>query len=487
MSEQPPSLKPEFLTTQKAAECILDIIDSAKNRIVLISPYVNPKEIIFVKLEEASKKGKQILLVCNEKSLTAGVKQRIISIINLKLLNHGHAHAKCYYNEEKVMYTSLNLLESSENKNMELGILIKRAHDQEMYYSALAEPEKIVSSCLTRINANYKSSNYSKYQNSTFHNFDKYKIREFIEIPGKKGVCIRCKTGLNYLNGSLPLCTNCYRIWIQFFNFNYVERFCHWCANKNGTSKRKPFCSTCYKNYQVFENTGIIIEPLVEIKIEQPPPIPRSENIPDSRTVFPPPIPQKQIITEETPISDTANPEIRTSPVEKKSYWKYIIYSFAVIAISIGSWLLYNHFKNGIDIVKNHDEILAEIINNYFSDINQQPVKVAKYFAPTINTFIKVKNLTPNGVDSLIKVSSGEFMYGKSSIIDSTLSISKDPNGYSAVSFWINFKCFRASKVQFEKCKVHEEFLFDENDKIVSVKELGIEDLKFSFKDPDKL
>src|SRR3546814_16543937 len=53
-------------------------------------------------------------------------------------------HAKCYLNEELCIVTSLNLYEFSQVNNNEMGILIQRSDDAELYRDAYEEAQPII-------------------------------------------------------------------------------------------------------------------------------------------------------------------------------------------------------------------------------------------------------------------------------------------------------------------------------------------------------
>jgi hypothetical protein len=53
-------------------------------------------------------------------------------------------HAKCYMNEELCIITSLNLYEFSQVNNNEMGILIQRGEDSQLYKDAYEEAQRII-------------------------------------------------------------------------------------------------------------------------------------------------------------------------------------------------------------------------------------------------------------------------------------------------------------------------------------------------------
>ncbi|MBI3511973.1 MAG: hypothetical protein HY064_15045 [Bacteroidetes bacterium] len=463
----------EFPNTKEAADIILEIIRTARNRIILISPFVDPSDNFFAELEKASSLGKSILLVCIENKLKDEVKGKLSRMKNLEILNHEDVHAKCYYNEELLISTSLNLSRYSEQHNIENSTVFKKTENPDRFYRASAQPEMIVRDAISRIPRSNEFAKKKIFTPINSYNYDNLKLTFFKPIPDQKGVCIRCGDGVNYLNGNFPLCSTHYNVWAIYNDWNYKENFCHWCKTETPTSKRKPFCISCFRKYEEFANPNIELNNKRKPKSE--PPSPQEM----------PPISKKDAVEKSKPIIEVPRANSSISSDENKSTKKYLTTSIIVIVLSLGAWVLFNYFKSDSPIIKNHDDVLKEIVHNYYSDLNNPTIRVSKYFSPAVENYFKVKNITPAGVDSLINVGTKEFMYGESKIIDSTFAISKDPRGNIAVGFWVNFKCFRVSKVQYEKCKVHEEFVFDKNDKIISVNEIKIQDLKFSFKNSD--
>jgi hypothetical protein len=53
-------------------------------------------------------------------------------------------HAKCYLNEEACIITSLNLYEFSQINNNEMGVLLSRGDDNDLYKEAYEEAQRII-------------------------------------------------------------------------------------------------------------------------------------------------------------------------------------------------------------------------------------------------------------------------------------------------------------------------------------------------------
>ena len=61
------------------------------------------------------------------------------------------------------------------------------------------------------------------------------------------GLCIRCR-GSVPLNPDRPFCGGCFRVWAEWENWDYSERFCHACGDDVETSRRKPLCEGCFRS-----------------------------------------------------------------------------------------------------------------------------------------------------------------------------------------------------------------------------------------------
>jgi 5-methylcytosine-specific restriction endonuclease McrA len=72
---------------------------------------------------------------------------------------------------------------------------------------------------------------------------------ESVTEPVKFGVCIRCKQSIS-LDRNTPYCYSCFRVWKQFTNLHYKEKYCHVCGKENPSTKLKPTCYECYRRNQ---------------------------------------------------------------------------------------------------------------------------------------------------------------------------------------------------------------------------------------------
>ncbi len=224
----------KFLTTRGVSYELENIIKKAKRSLVLISPYVSIiPETLFQSLKDADRRKVKITLVYGKKELVPNVISQLGQLDNLSLYFLENLHAKCYFNEECMVITSLNLLDYSEQNNREMGVLVNVAEDKDVFEDALKEAQLIINS----------STKYDLGR-STVRERSKDTYSHKAWTGG--GYCLRCQTGIP-LNLDKPLCPNCYSKWLEYKNPDYQEKYCHKCGTPASATIDKPLCHRCYK------------------------------------------------------------------------------------------------------------------------------------------------------------------------------------------------------------------------------------------------
>ena len=148
-------------------------------------------------------------------------------------------HAKCYLNEDHALLTSMNLHEFSQKHNAEMGILVSRENDGELY-------EKIRDQAMRWKTA---SSAVHVAENGTAYSVAKgVRTKPEPTLQRPQGFCIRCKADIS-ANAEQPYCETHYASWNRYKNAAYEEKYCHTCGRKHAATLRKPLCPTCYKKY----------------------------------------------------------------------------------------------------------------------------------------------------------------------------------------------------------------------------------------------
>ena len=138
----------KFLTTQGVSADLLRIIQDAKKRIVLISPYLQINHLIKAEIEYKVKMSRdiEVWLIYREDKLRPNDREWLDSMPSIKTGLLKNLHAKCYMNEKEAILTSMNLYEYSQNNNNEMGILISSRYlgnDNDVYKEIYEESLKL--------------------------------------------------------------------------------------------------------------------------------------------------------------------------------------------------------------------------------------------------------------------------------------------------------------------------------------------------------
>ncbi len=134
----------KFLNTSATNYFLEELIKNAKDKVILISPFLKLNDKIKELLTDKDRLKIDVRIVYGKSELQPE------EINWLKELNYvrtsfcKNLHAKCYINEDTCIITSLNLYEFSQVNNNEMGVLVKKDDDSELYQDAYEEAQRII-------------------------------------------------------------------------------------------------------------------------------------------------------------------------------------------------------------------------------------------------------------------------------------------------------------------------------------------------------
>ena len=133
-----------FLTTTDSSAAIERVIREADGTLTLISAFVFPRIVHLQRLQEAGERGVEITFLFGKKPMDQGVFRDLRCLPNMRLYFLRDLHAKCYFNKQEAVVTSLNLLGGSEAKNREMGVLLRADEDARAYEAMCKESQSII-------------------------------------------------------------------------------------------------------------------------------------------------------------------------------------------------------------------------------------------------------------------------------------------------------------------------------------------------------
>lgn len=132
------------IATKGISHAIDDIISRAQEYIILVSPFIRISHSFLDRLQVASNRGISITLVYGKKKLTKIQEDKIYKLRNCRVLFNENLHAKAFINESKGVIASMNLYETSEHYNYELGVQFLKDDDNELHENTLQEINHII-------------------------------------------------------------------------------------------------------------------------------------------------------------------------------------------------------------------------------------------------------------------------------------------------------------------------------------------------------
>lgn len=241
----------KYLRTSGISAGVEELIREARERLYIISPYLKLSDNIKELLNDKEREKSEVRIIFGKQELNPTEMSYLQNLKYVRLYFSKNLHAKCYLNENKMIITSMNLYEFSQQNNREMGILIERNNefDKLVYEDAWKDIESILNNATdfsyveapkevkkvneeplkqTPLKAEYKKSNAKPTG---------YCIRTGVEIP---------------FNLKKPLSTEAYKKWNEYGDPDYKEKFCHFSGEpSNGeTSVNKPILKKNWKKAQ---------------------------------------------------------------------------------------------------------------------------------------------------------------------------------------------------------------------------------------------
>ena len=134
----------KFLNTSGTNFFLEKLIKNAKERLILISPYLRLNDRIKELLEDKDRLKIDIRIVYGKSDLHPDEIKWMQKLDYVRVSFCKNLHAKCYINESECIISSLNLYEFSQVNNNEMGILVRKYEDNEVFKDAYEEAQRII-------------------------------------------------------------------------------------------------------------------------------------------------------------------------------------------------------------------------------------------------------------------------------------------------------------------------------------------------------
>ncbi|SEM78683.1 PLD-like domain-containing protein [Stigmatella aurantiaca] len=229
-----------FLNTDETVSHIVGLLRNARREAWLICPYVTltGDGEINRAIRAALKRGVKVNLVFRFADRTqinrAFMSERIGDLVDkgLHVFTAEDLHAKLYWSDAAVVVTSLNLLETTFESIVDIGLWSDDPKDiasARRFFEAEIRPSILdLDEVMDRIEAPEDEDEEEEDEDED------------------EGFCIRCGDGIDF-DPDKPYCLDDYRKWARYGNEDYEDNYCHGCGDEYPATMRKPLCRDCYR------------------------------------------------------------------------------------------------------------------------------------------------------------------------------------------------------------------------------------------------
>lgn len=134
----------KFLNTSATNYHLEELIKAARDRLILISPFLKLNDRIKELLADKDRLKIDVRIVYGKSELAPAEIEWLKALTYVRTSFCKNLHAKCYLSESACIVTSLNLYEFSMVNNNEMGVLIDRLADVNLYRDAYDEAQRII-------------------------------------------------------------------------------------------------------------------------------------------------------------------------------------------------------------------------------------------------------------------------------------------------------------------------------------------------------
>lgn len=134
----------KFLNTTGVSYHLEELIKSTKDRLILISPYLQFHKRIKDHLENLNIQKRDIRIIYKENRLQVEENNWLESQIGIRTSICNSLHAKCYLNEHEAIVTSMNLYSFSQQNNDEMGIHVTKENDADLYNDIYQDVQRLL-------------------------------------------------------------------------------------------------------------------------------------------------------------------------------------------------------------------------------------------------------------------------------------------------------------------------------------------------------
>jgi phosphatidylserine/phosphatidylglycerophosphate/cardiolipin synthase-like enzyme len=134
----------KFLNTSATNYYLEELIKTARERLIIISPFLKINDRMRELLEDKDRMKLDIRIIFGKSELAPKEINWLRSLTFVRTSFCQNLHAKSYINERYAIITSMNLYDFSQINNNEMGVLIARGQEDKLYRDTFDEAQRLI-------------------------------------------------------------------------------------------------------------------------------------------------------------------------------------------------------------------------------------------------------------------------------------------------------------------------------------------------------
>lgn len=134
----------KFLNTSATNYFLEELIKAARERMIIISPFLKFNDRIRELLADKDRMKIDVRIVYGKSELAPHEINWLRSLAFVRTSFCQNLHAKCYMNERSAIITSMNLYDFSQVNNNEMGVLVDRDEEADLYRETYEEAQRLI-------------------------------------------------------------------------------------------------------------------------------------------------------------------------------------------------------------------------------------------------------------------------------------------------------------------------------------------------------
>lgn len=221
---------PEFIMSDNISLNIKKIITGAREKLCIVLPVLSMNMELYELLRESSVKNISISVLYGRSELDPREAEALVELKNLRLHYLPVINSRCYYNENLMLFTSMNIHEFTGTGMLDMGILISCNSDHELYVKASEEISVMIDTA-------------EKIRRDVEEELARF--RETGQRPYVyQGFCILCNMPVSF-NREQPYCRECSQKSGKPLPPDTAGLYCHSCGKKSEVTVSAPLCAVC--------------------------------------------------------------------------------------------------------------------------------------------------------------------------------------------------------------------------------------------------